>query len=50
LKQGFRDGRAGFVYAFMLAIYEGMTALFVFEALLAESKKADRSQLEEHKS
>lgn len=50
LKQGFRDGRAGFVYAFMLAVYEGMTALFVFEALLAESKKAARSQLEEHKS
>lgn len=33
-KQGFRDGRAGFAYAFMLAVYEGMTAVFVIEALL----------------
>ncbi len=31
LKQGFRDGRAGFAYAFMLAVYEGMTAIFVIE-------------------
>lgn len=31
LKQGFRDGRAGFAYAFMLAVYEGMTAIFVLE-------------------
>lgn len=31
LKQGFRDGKAGFVYAFMLAVYEGMTAIFVIE-------------------
>ncbi len=34
LKQGFRDGRAGFAYAFMLSVYEGMTAIFVIEAML----------------
>ena len=34
LKQGFRDGRAGLAYAFMLSIYEGMTAIFVLEAVL----------------
>ncbi|GMN02429.1 glycosyltransferase family 2 protein [Erythrobacter sp. MTPC3] len=27
IKQGFRDGHAGFIYAFMLAVYEGMTAI-----------------------
>lgn len=37
LKQGFRDGRAGFAYAFMLSIYEGMTALFVLESRMGES-------------
>ena len=50
LKQGFRDGRAGFVYAFMLAVYEGMTALFVFEALLEAIKNAEQSQMEEQKT
>lgn len=34
LNLGFRDGRAGFAYAFMLSVYEGMTAVFVLEALL----------------
>ncbi|MGB3794983.1 MAG: glycosyltransferase family 2 protein [Alteraurantiacibacter sp.] len=34
LKQGFRDGRAGFAYAFMLSVYEGMTAIFVIEERL----------------
>jgi glycosyltransferase involved in cell wall biosynthesis len=33
LKQGFRDGRAGFAYAFMMAVYEGMTALLARERL-----------------
>ncbi|KCZ47302.1 hypothetical protein HY17_18800 [Hyphomonas sp. CY54-11-8] len=33
-KQGFRDGRAGFAYALMLSVYEGMTAIFVLEALM----------------
>jgi hypothetical protein len=50
IKQGFRDGRAGFAYAAMLAVYEGMTALFVLEKLLAGSKKPRRSQLEDLKS
>ena len=33
LRQGFRDGRAGFLYAFMLAVYEGMTAVLAAEQL-----------------
>jgi len=33
-RQGFRDGRAGLAYALMLAVYEGMTAIFVMEAML----------------
>jgi hypothetical protein len=33
-RQGFRDGRAGFVYASMMATYEAMTAVFVYDALL----------------
>lgn len=40
LRQGFRDGRAGFAYALMLSIYEGMTAVFVIEALLGGSGMA----------
>jgi len=31
-RQGFRDGRAGLLYAFMLAVYEGMTAILVLES------------------
>lgn len=33
LKQGFRDGRAGFAYAFMLSVYEGMIVIFVLESV-----------------
>lgn len=50
LRQGFRDGRAGLAYAFMLAVYEGMTALFVLEILWSRSKKHAHSQLKGHKS
>ena len=32
-RKGFLDGRAGFSYAFMLAVYEGMTAIIANEAL-----------------
>lgn len=35
-RQGFRDGRAGLAYAFMLAVYEGMIAVFVLEATWGE--------------
>jgi glycosyltransferase involved in cell wall biosynthesis len=38
LRQGFRDGRAGFVYASMLSVYEGMIALFVYNAILGGSE------------
>ena len=30
-RQGFRDGRAGLVYALMLAVYEGMIAVFGYD-------------------
>ncbi|MEL7110624.1 MAG: glycosyltransferase family 2 protein, partial [Pseudomonadota bacterium] len=33
-KQGFRDGRAGFIYAFMLSVYEGMIAILVMERMM----------------
>jgi hypothetical protein len=36
LRQGFRDGRAGLAYAIMMGVYEGMTAIFVYDALLSE--------------
>jgi glycosyltransferase involved in cell wall biosynthesis len=31
LRQGFRDGRAGLFYAFMLSVYEGMIVVFAYE-------------------
>jgi glycosyltransferase involved in cell wall biosynthesis len=31
IRMGFLDGAAGFVYAFMLSVYEGMIALLVYE-------------------
>lgn len=34
LRGGFRDGQAGFRYAFMLAVYEGMIAVAGFERLM----------------
>lgn len=36
-RQGFRDGRAGLAYALMLAVYEGMTAIFVLESMLGNN-------------
>jgi len=32
-RHGFRDGRAGLVYALMMSVYEGMIAVFVYERL-----------------
>lgn len=46
LKQGFRDGKAGFAYAFMLSVYEGMTAIFVMDAMLGGSGMPTPKQLE----
>jgi hypothetical protein len=34
LRQGFRDGLAGLAYAVMMAVYEGMIAVFCYEQLL----------------
>lgn len=38
VRRGFLDGRAGFLYAFMLATYEAMIAILAYEKL---DKKAD---------
>jgi glycosyltransferase involved in cell wall biosynthesis len=38
VRRGFLDGRAGFLYAFMLATYEAMTAILAYEKL-SEKKK-----------
>ena len=46
-KQGFRDGRAGFAYAFMLSVYEGMIAIFVMEARLGGNEIQDQSHLKD---
>jgi glycosyltransferase involved in cell wall biosynthesis len=35
LKRGFLDGRLGLLYAFMLAVYEGMIAILAYEKLNA---------------
>ena len=34
-RMGFRDGMAGFAYAFMLSVYEGMTAILVYERIVS---------------
>jgi glycosyltransferase involved in cell wall biosynthesis len=34
VRQGIRDGRAGLFYALMLAIYEGMIAVFAYDLIL----------------
>lgn len=46
-RQGFRDGRAGFAYAFMIAIYEGMTAIFVLESILGSNSIPAQSEAED---
>lgn len=46
LKQGIRDGKAGFAYAFMLSVYEGMIAIFVMEAKMGGSGMPTPKQLE----
>jgi len=46
-RQGFRDGRAGFAYAFMLAVYEGMTAIFVMEHQMGCNKMPPPVQLKD---
>jgi glycosyltransferase involved in cell wall biosynthesis len=37
-RQGFRDGRAGFAYAFMLSVYEGMISVFLMEAIMGANR------------
>lgn len=43
-RQGFRDGRAGFVYSWMMAVYEAMIAVFVYDALLGGLERRDPQQ------
>jgi glycosyltransferase involved in cell wall biosynthesis len=35
-RQGFRDGRAGLIYALMTSVYEGMIAIFAYESLMTQ--------------
>ena len=46
-RQGFRDGRAGFAYAMMLSVYEGMIAVFAYEMLFT---KQDRSMTDQDRT
>ena len=39
---GFRDGRAGFAYAVMLTVYEGMIAIFAYEQMLSPPRDGGR--------
>ena len=50
LKQGFRDGSAGFAYAFMLAVYEGMTAIFVMESMIGGNAMPSPEEVEEREN
>ena len=45
LKQGFKDGFLGFLYSFMLAIYEGMISILTYEVIL--NRKNERSSMSE---
>ena len=38
VKGGFRDGRRGLIYATMLSVYEGMTAVFAYELIMDEAR------------
>ena len=38
VRRGLLDGRAGFLYAFMVATYEALTAILAYEKL-SEKKK-----------
>lgn len=44
MRQGFRDGRAGLVYAAMLSVYEGMITAFAYEKLLGSSPIEAKSE------
>lgn len=38
-RQGFRDGKAGFVYAVMLSVFEGMIAILVYEEIFRRRRR-----------
>jgi glycosyltransferase involved in cell wall biosynthesis len=40
VRQGFRDGRGGLVYALMMSVYEAMIVIFVYEKLV-QRRQAD---------
>jgi glycosyltransferase involved in cell wall biosynthesis len=42
IRRGFLDGRAGFLYAFMLSTYEAMIAILAYEKLDKEAKGVHR--------
>ena len=43
IRRGFLDGRAGFLYAFMLATYEAMIAILVYEKTGAKARNSVRA-------
>lgn len=48
-KRGFLDGRAGFVYAFMMAVYEGMVAIFLLEKWMGEYQATSSPEIDDPK-
>lgn len=44
LRGGFRDGFRGLVYALMLSVYEGMTAILAYESIWSTQRQASQSQ------
>jgi glycosyltransferase involved in cell wall biosynthesis len=44
IKRGFLDGRAGFLYALMLAVYEGMTGILAAEEMRRRAASGGQSE------
>ena len=42
-RRGFLDGRGGFIYAFMLSVYEGMIAILAYEKMFKDVRQGDRT-------
>jgi len=42
-RRGFLDGRYGFLYALMLAVYEGMIAVFAWDFVLLKRGQASQT-------
>jgi hypothetical protein len=49
-RRGFLDGRYGFLYALMLAVYEGMIAVFAWDFVLLKREQARQAGASRAKS